>query len=176
MFVETIKRAWKLGDKPKYSSNSPWAGDVGSTAAKRKPPKLSSEQNYPQRTYKNAPFGTDDEPMLYSTSYNPRGRTSKNDNDNPYEGNLRGKSRYDQPQMDDSDVMEIFRKQMKERGTRGIMSMRSAFVIADDDGSKDLSLQEFKKFCHDFRVNLREKQVEELFELFDRDHSGSKIN
>ncbi len=52
---------------------------------------------------------------------------------------------------------------MAARGTRGIMSIRRAFMIADDDNSKALSLNEFKKFCTDYRVQLNEDEVETLF-------------
>jgi Ca2+-binding EF-hand superfamily protein len=42
----------------------------------------------------------------------------------------------------------------------------------DDDRSGDLDDNEFKKACKDFRVGLVERDVERLFNIFDRDHSG----
>ena len=42
----------------------------------------------------------------------------------------------------------------------------------DDDRSKDLDTYEFKKAIKDFRVGISEKDIDRLFELFDRDRSG----
>jgi hypothetical protein len=41
--------------------------------------------------------------------------------------------------------------------------------IADDDGSRDLDLPEFKKAVHGFRIGLNEKDSERLFRIFERD-------
>ena len=59
------------------------------------------------------------------------------------------------------------------RGTRGIMSIRRTFMIADDDNSKTVNLNEFKKFCHDYRLGFNEDEVKELFKKFDKDNSGN---
>lgn len=42
----------------------------------------------------------------------------------------------------------------------------------DDDRSNDLDQYEFKKAIKDFRVNILEKDIDKLFNIFDRDRSG----
>ena len=69
--------------------------------------------------------------------------------------------------------MEQFRKKLAARGARGIMGLGKQFKIADDDGSKNLDVQEFVKACHDFRIGITPKDSERLFAIFDRDRSGS---
>jgi len=58
------------------------------------------------------------------------------------------------------------------RGARGLLGLARQFKIADDDNSKDLDMQEFKKACRDFRIGLDDKDSERLFRIFDRDRSG----
>lgn len=52
------------------------------------------------------------------------------------------------------------------------MGLAKQFKIADDDYSKDLDVNEFKKAVRDFRVGLSESDSEKLFKIFDRDRSG----
>lgn len=42
----------------------------------------------------------------------------------------------------------------------------------DDDRSNDLDIYEFTKAIKDFRVNIVAKDIERLFNIFDRDRSG----
>jgi Ca2+-binding EF-hand superfamily protein len=72
----------------------------------------------------------------------------------------------------DKQLMEQFRTKLAARGARGIMGLGKQFKIADDDGSRDLDMYEFKKAVRDFRINLQEKDCERLFRVFDRDRSG----
>jgi Ca2+-binding EF-hand superfamily protein len=68
--------------------------------------------------------------------------------------------------------MELFRSKLAARGARGLMGLAKQFKIADDDNSKDLDMNEFKKAVHDFRIGLQDKDSERLFRIFDRDRSG----
>ena len=70
------------------------------------------------------------------------------------------------------DVFERFRSKLAARGARGIIGIQRQFKIMDDDNSRSLSLNEFKKGCHDFRVDLPESDVTKLFNAIDRDRSG----
>jgi Ca2+-binding EF-hand superfamily protein len=73
----------------------------------------------------------------------------------------------------EAQLMEVFRKKLAARGSRGIMGLGRSFKIADDDGSKNLNMEEFKKAIHDFRVGLNAKQSETLFGVFDRSGDGA---
>ena len=68
--------------------------------------------------------------------------------------------------------IEKFRDTIKKRGVRGVMAMRRAFMIADENDSKSLSLPEFVKFCHDYRIPIVGKDIHLLFQEFDKDKSG----
>jgi Ca2+-binding EF-hand superfamily protein len=68
--------------------------------------------------------------------------------------------------------VEKFRNTIKKRGVRGVMAMRRAFMIADENDSKTLSLPEFIKFCHDYRIPVVGKEINSLFEQFDKNKNG----
>lgn len=42
----------------------------------------------------------------------------------------------------------------------------------DDDRSMDLDIYEFRKAIKDFRIPVNDNDIERLFNIFDRDHSG----
>ena len=73
----------------------------------------------------------------------------------------------------EAQLMEIFRKKLATRGNRGIKGLERSFKIADDDGSKNLNMEELKKAIHDFRVGLSPQQSEKLFGIFDRSGDGA---
>jgi len=95
---------------------------------------------------------------------------------NPVTGYQRpAQTKVEEPPMNYSQaqLMEVFRKKLAARGSRGIMGLGRQFKIADDDGSKNLNVDEFKKAVHDFRVGLNAKQAEKLFAVFDRSGDGA---
>jgi Ca2+-binding EF-hand superfamily protein len=74
---------------------------------------------------------------------------------------------------DDLSPIEKFREVLIRRGTRGIMSIRRSFMIADDNGDKTIDNQEFKKLCGDYRIPINDKDIKILFKQFDIDGSGT---
>ena len=74
---------------------------------------------------------------------------------------------------DEISPVEKFRNTIKKRGVRGVMSMRRAFMIADENDNKTLNLPEFIKFCHDYRIPVVGKDINLLFEEFDKDKTGT---
>ena len=68
--------------------------------------------------------------------------------------------------------MEHIQTKIAARGARGISGIGKKFKIADDNNSKSLDAQEFKKAMSDFRIGLNDKQVIQAFRIFDRDGSG----
>jgi len=69
-------------------------------------------------------------------------------------------------------VLEKIRARLTNRGVRGIVSIGKAFKIMDDDNSRSLDLNEFKKAARDYRWELSESEVEKAFVAFDRTGSG----
>lgn len=75
--------------------------------------------------------------------------------------------------LTDKQLCEVMTKKLAARGSRGIAGLGRSFRIADDDNSKSLGMDEFKKAIHDFRIGLNENDTARLFAIFDRDQSGS---
>ena len=101
-----------------------------------------------------APFGTDMTP-------------STEDNRKLY---------YTQDVIDDKkkeiSPLEKFRNTIRKRGIRGVMSMRRAFMIADENDNKHLNLPEFINFCHNYRIPIAGKDINLLFQGFDKEKRG----
>ena len=72
----------------------------------------------------------------------------------------------------EQDIINFIRQKIAARGARGIMGIARKFKIADDNNSKTLDCNEFKKAMHDFRIGMTPAQVEFAFGVFDRDGSG----
>jgi Ca2+-binding EF-hand superfamily protein len=124
--------------------------------------KPSTEEDTKDEDYKNkkrfgaaaAPFGTDMTPPTEDV-----------------------RKKYFYPEMLDkkkeASPIEKFRNTIKKRGIRGVMAMRRAFMIADENDNKTLNLPEFIKFCHDYRIPVVGKDINLLFEEFDKDKTGT---
>ena len=151
-FISLIQNSWKLNP---YYKNIQGQSDNSSNF---------NEITYSHGNIKNqkirigaaaAPFGTD--------------MTPKTEDKRPFY--------YQQEISQDNKIKEIspyelFKAALKKRGIRGIMAMRRAFIIADENDSKTLTLPEFIKFCHDYRIPLSGNEINILFEEFDTNKSG----
>ena len=73
---------------------------------------------------------------------------------------------------DNNSSIEKLRSKLASRGARGILGLAKQFQIMDDDGSKTLSLSEFIKASKDFRLDIPDPDVKNIFHLIDRDRSG----
>jgi Glu-tRNA(Gln) amidotransferase subunit E-like FAD-binding protein len=72
----------------------------------------------------------------------------------------------------EAKIMEHIRTKIAARGARGLMGIARKFKIADDNDSKSLDKEEFKKAMHDFRIGLADQQIVTAFRVFDRDGNG----
>lgn len=70
-------------------------------------------------------------------------------------------------------ALSDLRSQLISRGAKGIIGLARKFRIFDDDGSKSLTLSEFKKGIKDCSINLTDNDLNRLFQYFDSDRSGS---
>jgi Ca2+-binding EF-hand superfamily protein len=59
------------------------------------------------------------------------------------------------------------------RGIRGILSLGRAFKIMDDDNSRTLDINEYKKACRDYKFDLSDIEMEKAFVSFDRNGDGT---
>ncbi len=70
-------------------------------------------------------------------------------------------------------VVQKLRNIIARRGTRGIMSIRREFMISDNDNSKCIDINEFKKFCHNYRIPLSENEIGIIFNELDVNRNGT---
>lgn len=73
----------------------------------------------------------------------------------------------------EQQLIDNLRTRLAKRGTRGIASIGRKFKIADDNRSGTLDKPEFVKAMHDFRIGMTDRQSAQVYNLFDRDGSGS---
>lgn len=109
-----------------------------------------------KKVYQNAPFGISEEKTNYSTSNKNVAGNKKN--------NFSDKG---------DEVLINFREKISARGTRGIFGIRRSFMIADDDHSKTIDVNEFAKLIKDYRYELSQTDMKKLFTIFDQDGSGT---
>jgi len=141
-FETMMNNAWKLNGAVNYTKG--WSGDYTDKPAANA-----------KKVYQNAPFGISDEKTNYSTSNKQVSGNKKN--------NFSDKG---------DEVLVRFREKISARGTRGIFGIRRSFMIADDDHSKSIDVNEFAKLIKDYRYELSQTDMKKLFALFDNDNSG----
>jgi Ca2+-binding EF-hand superfamily protein len=69
-------------------------------------------------------------------------------------------------------LIERFKKELQDRGGRGLVGLRRQFKIFDTNGNGTLEFNEFKKAIEDYDINLHPKDVENLFKNFDLNGDG----
>ena len=69
-------------------------------------------------------------------------------------------------------VLDKLRSQLLYFGAAGILGLSRKFRIMDDDGSGQLSMDEFCKGLKECRLELSAKEASHLFRYFDKDDSG----
>ena len=152
-FISLIQNSWKLNPYYKYNQNG--QNDLTNINL--------NEISYTHGNIKNkkirvgaaaAPFGTD--------------MTPNTEDKRPFYYHIEQNENIEK----EISPIDIFRTAIKKRGIRGIMAMRRAFMIADENDSKTLSLPEFIKFCHDYRMPITGKEINILFEEFDTNKNG----
>lgn len=72
-----------------------------------------------------------------------------------------------------TDPVEKLRLQCLARGANGIKGIGRTFKIMDDDGSRSLDMNEFKKGLHDYGVEVTKEETQQMFNHFDKDGSGT---
>ena len=149
-FVEMVQNEWKIN--PYYSkvSSQQFDEDNNDNVSNTQGDLKNKKKRFGAAA---APFGTDMTPL--TEDYKKK---------NFYPDVLEDKKK--------ESPVEKFRNTIKKRGVRGVMAMRRAFMIADENDSKTLSLPEFIKFCHDYRIPIVGKDINLLFQEFDKDNSG----
>ena len=152
-FISLIQNSWKLNPYYKYNQNG--QNDLTNINL--------NEISYTHGNIKNkkirvgaaaAPFGTD--------------MTPNTEDKRPFYYHIEQNENIEK----EISPIDIFKTAIKKRGIRGIMAMRRAFMIADENDSKTLSLPEFIKFCHDYRMPITGKEINILFEEFDTNKNG----
>ncbi len=164
-FELMMNNAWKINDGDRTYGKA-WANED----AKAGPPKSGAGQRQGGAGGAGAGSGGfQTSSNSYGTSFSPQKGTRG--------GNQQAQKSSGAPaenmNYSDKQLCEEFRRALAARGARGIMGLGRQFKIADDNRSKDLDEEEFKKAVHDFRVKVSPKDAVRLFRIFDRDSSGA---
>lgn len=144
-FIKYISSTWRLSDE-----------EIRMT----KPIQVSPQKGIKIRGqdknfHKVAPYGTTRDPINYATSNNPL-----------LDKRSEGKSMFQQ-------ILNGMRRKIIARGIRGIMGVRRAFFFIDENGSKTIEFNEFKKIFNQSKYKFSDKDIETIFQKFDRDNSGA---
>ena len=71
-----------------------------------------------------------------------------------------------------SNCFKKFRDIIASRGPRGIMSLRRAFMLSDEDNSNLIDYDEFLKYCFEYKIPLSEEEELSIFSQFDNNNDG----
>jgi Ca2+-binding EF-hand superfamily protein len=150
-FEVMMNNAWKLTSQPEYMKNQAWSNKEKENAS---PANFAKQRKRDFVT--TTPWGTTDQKTSYETSNLARTLPGKNTD-----------------VQREEQAVDKFRNKLKARGTRGIMSVRRTFMIADDDGSKTLNFYELDKLCNDYRIGLTKQETQNLFKFFDTNNNST---
>ena len=146
-FVFLIQNAWKLNP---YTYSRP-----KQTNLEEEDKFNNNNSNININSYRNRDF--------YSTQV-PLGQNSKE---------IKDEKDADKIKLNRAkEIIEKLKNIIAKRGSRGIMSIRREFMIGDNDNSKKVTMDTFKKFCHDYRIGLDENDIKILFAELDLNKNG----
>lgn len=99
--------------------------------------------------------------------FRPQSAMSRNETE------LANKSKRELKSLGESgDPIEKLRLMCLARGANGILSLGRMFRRMDDDGNKQLNLEEFIKGLRDTGMEISDGDAKKMFEKFDNDNSG----
>eukprot|EP00825_Cyclidium_porcatum_P039384 TRINITY_DN4760_c0_g1_i4.p1 TRINITY_DN4760_c0_g1~~TRINITY_DN4760_c0_g1_i4.p1 ORF type:complete len:383 (-),score=93.00 TRINITY_DN4760_c0_g1_i4:142-1290(-) len=175
-FLTALVNAYKLYNEiPEYQSFAP-------VQLKQQ---LMQQQDFRSKVTQNAPFGTSNAQMDYSTWLRPN--TAKSNQQQEYQQvplkkvpaglpSWPGFSQYQQNMQQNPetpmDILNQLKIKIKQRGIRGILNLYKSFAQQDDKKNKMLNFIQIQKVLNDMRIGLNELQIKSFFEWFDRDQQG----
>lgn len=144
LFTNYVFTTWRVGDK-------------GIEKLRVPDPELGKQKLHiigpKNQKIGKAPFGTDDTKTDYITSSGLKSGNTFN--------------------LSIDDLVNFFRRKIRARGVRGIMSIRRTFMLVDEDDSKHIDYEEFNKMIKNYRLELSDAQIKKLFNHFDKDKSNT---
>ena len=69
-------------------------------------------------------------------------------------------------------MFQEIRRRISVRGTRGFIGFQRQLRIMDDDQDRAISYQEFRKAMRDYKIELSEGELEEIFSYLDHQQTG----
>eukprot|EP00161_Ancyromonas_sigmoides_P002880 TRINITY_DN12648_c0_g1_i4.p1 TRINITY_DN12648_c0_g1~~TRINITY_DN12648_c0_g1_i4.p1 ORF type:complete len:119 (+),score=17.61 TRINITY_DN12648_c0_g1_i4:49-405(+) len=69
-------------------------------------------------------------------------------------------------------LLQRLRQKCDEKGVAGVKNLARLFRLMDADGSRNLSIGEFREGMEDYGVFLDEYELDTLFQALDSDRSG----
>jgi Ca2+-binding EF-hand superfamily protein len=176
-FEVMMNSAWRLQEPLKQQV--PWAGAFSSSTfnPNHKAQWLVDHHRsqFGGSVAENAPFGTSNEPVDYSTHLRPK-HVDFRDQNIPPAGSASwagGKlERIRNSALQPGELFNKFKEKLLSRGARGIIGLARIFRIMDDNQNKTLEFEEFKKAVKEFRIDFNDEELSRLFQYFDADCTG----
>ena len=150
-FVFLIQNAWKLNP---YAYSRPKTSYLDEEDKEENANISNSKMN----NYRNRDFNTTQVPLCIGQ------RQEKKIMNENVSLNKASKS---------EEIIEKLRNIISKRGSRGIMSIRREFMIADSENNKRININILKKFCHDYRIDLTDNEINLLFAELDLNKDGT---
>jgi len=69
-------------------------------------------------------------------------------------------------------LIQRFKKELEERGGRGLVGLKKQFKLYDSNGNGTLEFNEFQTAINDFEIHLHPKDIENLYKTFDHNLDG----
>ena len=154
-FIFMVQNAWKLNP---YSYSRPGQNKKDFIEEFDKENDINANINNNVNAFRNRDFNTSNVPL--GVDY----KEDKNKNEI-------NESTIKQNRL--NEIIEKLRNIISKRGSRGIMSIRREFMIADSENNKRIDINAFKKFCKDYRINLDENEINMIFAELDENKDGT---
>jgi len=75
-------------------------------------------------------------------------------------------------ELNTDEIIEIIRDNIKSKGIRCLIALENNFRSLDEDNSQTIDFSSFKKTSIDFKFDLSEESLQNLFFFFDKEEKG----
>ena len=76
-------------------------------------------------------------------------------------------------ELSTDDIITIIRDNIKSKGIRCLIALENNFRSLDEDNTQTVNYPSFLKTCYDFKFDLSEDSIKNLFFFFDKDEKGN---
>lgn len=174
-FETMINNTWNLRGKPARQEQKGWAQDVDKYKEVSQKSKRRSECPSTSEMYNPSEL-KEDVKSVYGPTHSTKAKELEGSGIDIQKSNaprmkFGNTVNVDLPKYQNI-MLERFRTKLISRGTKGAFGLERQFHIFDLDESGDLSRDEFKKAVNDYKLEMDERDLNNLFKMFDKNNDG----